>query len=274
MHKKNTLPFQESRALLKRKRQLSPLVSSFTLDLRGSKMPFIPGQFALLEVPGHGEFAAGMASDPLTPGTLEFTVKKVGVATSGLHGSPLGADIFIRGPLGNGFREALGHTGDLVMLCGGTGIPPIRSLVKSIERGGRNLRKVTLLIGARSPEELLYRHEYANWSRFMNVVPIVEHGDDEWTGTCGLIPLLIKKLAAEKDPVAVMVGPPAMYSACLIELMEKDFRPENIFVSLERNMKCGIGKCQHCVEGCNYVCLDGPVFSYARIKAEMPDALK
>jgi sulfhydrogenase subunit gamma (sulfur reductase) len=234
---------------------LSPTVKLFRI---GFFSPFIPGQFFLLGRVGYGEAPFGALSSPYQNKYLEFAIRKAGNTTAFLHSLKAGEEIEIRGPYGNGFDLKFIEQKDIVMVTGGSGIPPIASLAEHIVKNREKFGNVYLLYGAKTEEELLLKDRMERWQR--SEIKVL-------TLAGGIVTDLLKEMKVnEQDACAVMCGPGPMADA-----VEKIIRPlgisdRRIFVSLERKMQCGIGKCQHCTTGKKYVCLDGPVFYYDEIE--------
>jgi sulfhydrogenase subunit gamma (sulfur reductase) len=230
------------------------------------------GQFAMLHVPGAGEIPIGIASSPLDKGYVEFTVKRypTGSVTAALHDMSDGDTLGLRGPLGNSFP--LGElTGKNVLIVGGgfaftTLRATIRYLLHDSVR--KNFGDITVLYGARSPGELLYKPELAAWQQRADVTThiTVDKGEYAWKGRVGLVPVVLSEIKPSAENAACLVcGPPIMLKFTMPPLLELGFSPEAILTSLERKMSCGIGKCGRCNIGAKYVCKDGPVFPYSQI---------
>jgi sulfhydrogenase subunit gamma (sulfur reductase) len=231
------------------------------------------GQFAMLSMAGVGEIPIGIASSPLDKGFVEFTVKRypTGKVTSALHDLAEGDVVGLRGPLGNGFPLKALREKDIVIVGGGFAFTTLRATIRYLLdpkiRG--DYGTIFLLYGARSPGELLYKDEIRAWQERgdMTTCITVDKGDEAWKGRVGLVPLVLKELApASNNAVSIVCGPPIMLKFTIPPLLELGFQPEDILTSLERKMTCGIGTCGRCNVGPYYVCKDGPVFSYARIK--------
>ncbi|MBU1179096.1 FAD/NAD(P)-binding protein [Patescibacteria group bacterium] len=245
-------------------KKLSENVKLFRLKKR---MDFTPGQFVLAGVWGYGEAPFGPASSPYEKKHIDIVVRDTGGnVTSALHNLKIGDEITLRGPYGNGFPLDFFEGKDIVMATGGCGIPPIASLVKYIIKNRGKFSKVYLLYGARTPNDILMKDEIKDWEKQINIILTIDSPHPEWQGCVGFVTDLVKKI--EIDPanaVATMCGPGPMMDA-----LEKVLRPlgisdRRIFVSLERKMQCGVGRCQHCTIGDKYVCLNGPVFNYDEI---------
>jgi sulfhydrogenase subunit gamma (sulfur reductase) len=231
------------------------------------------GQFAMLSIPGVGEIPIGIASSPLDKGYVEFTVKRypAGLVTSALHDMTEGDSIGLRGPLGNSFPLAELTGKNILIVGGGFAFTTLRATIRyllSDEIRGR-YENITILYGARSPGELLYKSELEQWQKRSDITTVVtvDKGDYAWKGRVGLVPVVLKEIApSAANAVCIVCGPPIMLKFTMPPLMELGFAPENILTSLERKMSCGIGKCGRCNVGPKYVCKDGPVFPYSQIK--------
>jgi len=229
---------------------------------------FRPGQFCEISVFGKGEAPFGIASAPHETEYLRFTVNRVGVVTTALHGLKEGDEVGLRGPLGNGYPLEVFRGHNLVVIGGGFAYTTLRSLVAHVLHSRSNYGDVTLIYGARSPGMLLYRSELEAWEQRddIRVHLTVDKGDETWTRREGYVPAVTKEIApSSRDAYAVVCGPPIMIRFTLPVLAELGFLPDRIYTSLERRMKCGIGKCGRCNIGPYYVCKDGPVFSYAQL---------
>ncbi len=230
------------------------------------------GQFAMISVPGAGEIPIGIASSPLDTEYIEFTVKRYpeGVVTTTLHSLEEGARIGVRGPYGNSFpiRDMEGK--NVVIVGGGFAMTTLRATIKYIldERNRSRYEKITVIYGARSPGELLYKSELEEWEQRSDIDTYitVDRGDESWKGREGFVPIVLREVAPGSENAYVLVcGPPIMLKFTMIPLLELGFGHNRIITSLERRMSCGIGKCGRCGIGSKYVCKDGPVFSYKRI---------
>jgi sulfite reductase subunit B len=228
-----------------------------------------PGQFVEVSVMGIGEAPISISSSPTRDGTFQLAVRSVGNVTNALHALEKGAIVGIRGPFGNGFPIEALEGKDILLIAGGIGLFPLRSLVQYILDRRSSFGRVILLFGARSPAERLFLDELAAWSQSPEIEfqETVDRGDESWKGNVGVITTLIPKVNIEpKKTMAVVVGPPIMYRFVIIELKKKDIPDDNIILSLERRMKCGVGKCGHCQINDVYVCQEGPVFTLAQLR--------
>ena len=231
---------------------------------------FKTGQFIELTVPGVGEAPFVITSSPSrSNGTFELCVRRVGDVTSALYSLQPGDMLGFRAPLGNGFPIEKMRGKDLLFAPGGIGLPPLRSLINQVldERG--SFGRVIILYGAKRPDELLFRDELDEWVARDDVECLitVDRGDETWDGHVGVITTLFGGVNVNpRNTVAVTCGPPIMYRFVLMELLGKGIPETQIYLSLERRMKCGVGKCGHCQINNMYCCQDGPVFTYAQIK--------
>jgi NAD(P)H-flavin reductase len=242
----------------------------FTLRMKnGSAFDFEPGQIVEAGVFGYGEIPLGLASSPTRKGTFELVVRVVGKVSRALAGLNAGDTMTIRGPLGHGFPLAEFRGRDVLIVAGGIGLCPTRSIIRYILDRRSEFGKFTLFFGARSPKEMLFLDDLADWrcSSDVSYHETVDRPDDKWMGNVGVITTLFKKADPfSRDTRVIICGPPVMYKFVVRELDGAGISRSNIFVDLERRMKCGVGKCGHCQINDKYVCLDGPVFRFSDIQ--------
>jgi NAD(P)H-flavin reductase len=249
----------------------------FVLEPCSGRLPdHLPGQFVMVSVPGIGEAPISISSSPTRDGAMELAVRDVGNLTGALHRLEEGSQIGVRGPFGNGFPLCDLEWKDLLLIAGGIGLFPLRSLVQYVLDNRERYGEVTILYGARSPSERMFEDEIATWDAREDVIlhQTVDQGGEGWSGPVGVITTLIPPL--EIDPgrtMAVVVGPPIMYRFVIAELHKKGLGDDRIILSLERHMKCGTGKCGHCQINGRYVCKDGPVFSMQQLQ-ELPEGVE
>lgn len=236
---------------------------------------FMPGQFGEVTVFGFGECPIGIASSPTDEGYIEFTVKKVGVVTTALHEMTEGKNLGLRGPFGNGWPIERMKGKDILIIGGGFAFTTLRSLVKYMiyndNRG--EYGKITILYGARNPGEMIYKYDLEEWQKRddLTLHLTVDVGDNTWKYNVGYIPAICKDVTLKEtapvctETIAVVCGPPVMIKFTIPVLKEYGFHDEDIILSLENRMKCGIGKCGHCMVGEKYVCTDGPIFTQAQL---------
>ncbi len=241
----------------------------------GAELGHKPGQFVELSLFGVGEAPLSISSSPTLRGHFELGVRRVGMLTEMLHRLPVGARVGIRGPFGNGFDlDALAGK-DILIIAGGIGLVPLRSLINYVRDRRGDFGRLIICYGSRSDRELLFDAERAEWEADPSIElhVTVDRGSAAWRGRTGVITTLLPEV--ELDPrssVACICGPPIMYRFVLLSLRAQRLAAENIFLSLERRMKCGVGKCGHCQINGSYVCQEGPVYRYSELEA-LPEAL-
>jgi NAD(P)H-flavin reductase len=237
-----------------------------------------PGQFVELSVYGIGEIPISITSPPTKRGSFELGIRNVGNVTNAIHNMKKGDVIGIRGPFGNGFPINEYKGKDLLFITGGLGYLPLRSVFRYAIDKREDYGKIHLLYGDRCPSDILFPEENDEYEARddVNYLCTVDRDDDRcWDGNIGVVTNLIPGLADQIDPkntIAMMCGPPIMYKFVVMELEKLGLNADHIFLSLERRMKCGVGKCCHCGVGDKFVCIDGPVFSLRQIKT-LPEAL-
>jgi len=268
--------YQPTLAEMVKIEQLTEREKLFTLHLKdGRDLGHRAGQFVEVSVFGVGEAPFSVTSSPTRNGTFELCVREVGDVTRALHRMKPGSIVGIRGPFGNGFPIEEMRGRDLLFVPGGLGLAPLRSLINQVLDERESFGRVIILYGARNPSELLFKDELAQWEARDDVEfhVTVDQPDENWTGNVGVITTLFPKITVNPhNTVAVTVGPPIMYRFVVKELLSKGIQDGRIFLSLERRMKCGVGKCGHCQINNVYVCQKGPVFSYTQLK-ELPEAI-
>lgn len=235
----------------------------------GESLDHEPGQFVMVSVPGIGEAPLSISSSPTKRGSFEIVVRNVGKMTGVLHKLEASDTVGIRGPFGKGFPTQILEGNDLIFVAGGLGIVPLRSLINFVIDNRRDFGKVHILLGCKTPQDMLFGDEVEEWSKRVdtNFSCTVDRSDPDWKGNVGLITSLIPGVTLDSERTfAVVVGPPIMYKFVIIELLKKNIPERQILVSLERHMKCGVGKCGHCQIQNYYCCKDGPVFTYDQIK--------
>ncbi|CAK7063180.1 MAG: Anaerobic sulfite reductase subunit B [Desulfovibrio sp.] len=234
-----------------------------------------PGQVGQLSLFGSGEATFVINSPPTRKEYLQFSVMRAGEVTAALHSLKAGDKVGVRAPLGNHFPYDAMKGKDIVFVGGGIGMAPLRTLLLYIMDNRKDYGKITLLYGARSPQDMAYTYEIPEWRKAENteVVLTIDREAEGWTEKVGLIPnVLLEMNPSTENSVAVTCGPPIMIKFTLQALDKLGFKPEQIVTTLERRMKCGIGICGRCNIGDKYVCVDGPVFTYAELK-DMVDEL-
>jgi sulfite reductase subunit B len=252
-------------------RPMTKLEKLFQIGLpEGMSLQHEPGQFVGVSVLGVGEAPISISSSPSrSNGSFELCVRNVGSVTSSIHARQVGDVLGVRGPFGHGFPVHQFRGKDILFAPGGLGLAPLRSLIQEVLDQRHLFGRVLLLYGARNPSELLFLDEIETWKQRgdIEIHLTVDRGDEAWTGNVGVITTLFPKVQVHpRNTIAVTVGPPVMYRFVLMELLGKGIPEGNIWLSLERRMKCGVGKCGHCQMNHVFTCQEGPAFSYAQIK--------
>ena len=251
-------------------RQLTDMEKYIELKLSDSReFDFNPGQFVQLSIFGIGEAPISISSSPSNKNIIGLCIRKAGDVTSAIHRLEEGSSLGIRGPLGNGFPIDEMKGNDILFIAGGLGLAPLRSLIYYVLEKREDFAKVTILYGAKSPDEILFADELEAWKSRgdIDLEITVDVPGADWSGKSGVITRLIPPLKLNpSNTYAMIVGPPVMYKYVLLELQMKQLPENNIIMSLERRMKCGVGKCGHCQINGVYVCLEGPEFSYHTLK--------
>ena len=238
------------------------------------RFSYHPGQFQEVSVFGVGEATFCLTSSPTRSGFVEFSVKRVGAVTSALHDLSVGETVGIRGPYGNWFPHEELKGKRLVFVGGGIGMAPLRSLLNFCLDRREDYGHIDIFYGARTPGDLCYTQEFDAWRNApdTSLYLTVDRGDDRWTGKVGVVPAYVRDVApSPENAVAITCGPPVMIKFTLPELTKLGFTDEQIITTLEMRMKCGVGKCGRCNIGHTYVCLDGPVFTYAQLRQLPPE---
>jgi sulfite reductase subunit B len=259
-----------SLAEIVRTEQLTKMEKLFEIKLQNDQeLGHQPGQFVEVSLFGIGEAPISVSSSPTKKGSFELAVRAVGNVTKTLHTLKRGATLGIRGPFGKGFPIEEMKGKDILFVAGGIGLVPLRSLINYVLDNRSHFDRVFVLFGAKTPAEQLFLDELAKWrqSKDMEYWETVDRSDGQWKGNVGVITTLFPKITVDpQKTIAVIVGPPIMYRFAILEAQVKGIPDDQIIVSLERRMKCGVGKCGHCQINHIYVCQEGPVFSYAKIK--------
>jgi sulfhydrogenase subunit gamma (sulfur reductase) len=231
---------------------------------------FRPGQFAQVSLFGAGEFPASLPPSP-TEGETFFTIRTVGSCTAALHALRPGDRFAVRGPYGNGFPMESYFGRNLVFVAGGIGLIPLRSCILYALAHRSKYERIQIFLGARTPRDLMYRDTLRSWENSAGVEChlTVDRASDDWSGHVGVVGNLFQKPGVQvpvANTTAFVCGPPVMFRFVIRDLQALGFEDHNIVSTLERYMKCGVGKCGHCCIGVAYVCVDGPVFTYAQIQ--------
>lgn len=259
-------------ALFRVGRVKSETEDTFTLELlpaaATSRISFLPGQFNMLYVFGVGEVPISISGDPADTSRLEHTTRRVGVVTKAMGLLKPGDSIGVRGPYGNAWPVTEEGGRDVVVVAGGIGLAPLRPVLYHLMSEREKYRKIVLLYGARTPEDILYKRELERWrGKFdLEVQVTVDRGASGWRGNVGVVtPMLARAPFNPANTVAMLCGPEIMMRFAVIELQKRGVPAERMYLSMERNMKCAVGFCGHCQYGPTFVCKDGPVFRFDRI---------
>ena len=254
----------------------TPDVKTFRVVTPDGKKAFehMPGQCAMLSIPGVGEAMFSITSSPTNTEFMEFSIKKCGCLTSWLHQIEVGQQITIRGPYGNQFPVETDLKGkDLLFIAGGIGLAPLRSVINYVLDNRENYGTVDIVYGSRSADDLVQLKEIQEvWMKTegVNVYLTIDREQEGWDGHVGFVPNYVKELGFDTNKTALVCGPPIMIKFVLAGLQELGFTREQVYTTLELRMKCGIGKCGRCNIGSKYVCKDGPVFRFDEID-ELPN---
>jgi NAD(P)H-flavin reductase len=261
--------FLPRRAVILRAEQTTETERHITLQLEDkSPMEFAPGQILEVGLMGYGEIPIGLASSPTRKGSFDIVVRQVGRVSAAINRQPAGASLLVRGPLGNGFDLAKLRGHDILIVAGGIGLCPTRSLIQYILDRRSEFKRFILMYGTREPKLQLFRADLEKWrvSKDVEFYETVDRAEPGWKGHVGVVTKLFEKANLTPQTRVVVCGPPVMFRFVVAGLDALSIPRENIYVDLERRMKCGIGKCGHCQINDKYVCADGPVFSYAQVQ--------
>ncbi len=265
-----TTPYKPMKARISKTRDYTAHERLFRIVLDdGRELGHQPGQFVELSLFGFGEAPISVCSSPTEKGYFDLTVRRVGTVTEALHRLKRGDVLGIRGPYGNGFPldKMLGR--NILIVAGGLGIVPLRALIHYILDKRKDFGEVQVLLGCKSPQDMLFNDEISRWRKRADILfsCTVDRADPDWKGNIGLITSLIPSVTLRpRQTYAVTVGPPVMYKFVIAELLKMGIPGHQIVVSLERKMKCGLGKCGACQVRHMYVCQSGPVFTFNELK--------
>jgi len=247
-------------------------VATFSLALtdpaEAAAYSFLPGQFNMLYLPGFGEIAISVSSDPGEPRRLGHTVRYAGNVTRAMGRLKVGDFVGLRGPYGSHWPLGNGSGRNLVIVAGGIGLAPLRPVILAILRNRDAYGRVVFLYGARTPPDLLYTSEFGWWrERGIEVYVTVDRADETWRGRVGVVPQLFYLIRMEhKNTLVLTCGPEIMMRFVIYEALARRIPKEAIYISMERNMKCAVGFCGHCQYGPNFICKQGPVLNFAAIE--------
>ena len=236
---------------------------TFRMEFEGEVKP---GQFFEVSIPKFGE--APISVSGISPNSIDLTIRKVGRVTDEVFENYAGDTLFLRGPYGNGFDVNKYTDSECLVVAGGTGVSPVRGVIDALSES-KDAKDKHIILGFKSPSDMLFREDIARWEKSMDLILTMDKEAEGYSGNVGLVTKFIPevKLNNVETTQAVVVGPPPMMKFSVIELLKRGFKEENIWVSYERKMCCGIGKCGHCKVNDTYICLDGPVFNYVDSKS-------
>jgi sulfhydrogenase subunit gamma (sulfur reductase) len=233
------------------------------------RFTFKPGQFLMLELPGIGEAPFSISSPPSSNGDVELCIRNVGTMTGFLAKASRGTRVGIRGPFGTSFPMETMHNGNILLIAGGLGLAPLRSPIGYVQENRNMFKNVDIIYGTKDPSQLLFTYQYDTWKKDdIELSIIVEKPDSSWKGPVGMTTKIIDQMAQKRGPEffanthAIVCGPPVMFKFVCNALTKLGVPMQKMFVSLERRMHCGMGKCCRCNVGSTYICLSGPVFDY------------
>ncbi len=248
----------------------SPTIKTFRFA-NSNGFEFKTGQFVELAIPGLGEAPFTPSSDPNIKEKFDITIIRVGRVTEALHNLKAPLTLGLRGPYGKGYPLQEFKNREILIVGGGVGLAPLRSLILALFARKEEFKKIHLRFGARSPTDLIYKEEIKSWAKICDCVVSVDKSEPGWKGHVGLVTTILDTKGIDLINTAVIVcGPPIMMRFATFKLLELGFKPEQIYLSMEKNMSCGLGKCGHCRLGQYFVCRDGPVFTYDKLK-DLPE---
>ncbi len=246
----------------------TPTIKTFRFRPK-EEIVFSTGQFIELTIPGVGEAPFTPSSRPSVKDQMEVTIMKVGRVTEEIHKLKPGDIVGLRGPFGQGYPLDDFKGKEILVVAGGCGFAPLRSLMYALFERSAEFKKLFFRGGCKSPQELVYRSETDQWAKRedLDLKLTVDKGDNSWRGPVGVVTTILDDVKMDfKTGIAVVCGPPIMMKFAAKKVLAMGFPEENIYLSMEKNMSCGIGKCGHCRLGTYYGCKDGPVFTYNKIK--------
>lgn len=246
-------------------------ISTFSLEYvdPAPLMGFLPGQFNMIYLPGFGEVAISISSDPRAPQLMGHTIRYAGGVTRAISRLRIGDTIGMRGPYGNPWPMHLAAGKDLMIVAGGIGLAPLRPVILDVLHHREDFGRVIILYGGRTPQDLLYTDEFEKWQGGgVEMFVSVDRADENWKGQVGVIPMAFYRVRLDRRKTIVFsCGPEIMMRFVIYEAMARQIAKEDIYVSMERNMKCAIGFCGHCQVGPSFLCKQGPIFRFSTIES-------
>ena len=271
MHREN--PYKPIRAKIEKIIDETSNIKTFVLR-PDKQIPFKSGQFMQVSIPGKGEAPFTPSSSMFELETLEFSIMKAGSITGLLHDAKVGDEVGLRGPLGDGYYKINEWKGkEIFIVGGGVGLAPLRALLLSLFHKANDYKKIYIRFGARSPQDISYKKQLEEWKKISNVDfdITVDHGSDSWNGKVGLVTTILDNSGVDlNNAVGIVCGPPIMMKFATQKLLDLGFSADNVYLSMEKNMSCGVGMCFHCNVGPYLACKDGPVFTWKQLK-DIPD---
>lgn len=229
------------------------------------KLKHMPGQFVMVSLLGIGECPISIAS--YSNKHMDLCIRNVGNVTNSIHKLKKGNKVFVRGPLGNGYPMEKFYNKNIILIGGGTGVAPLIGVAQYIINKRNKFNNLDMFLGFRSPEDILFKRNFKSWQKEFNFYITVDKADRKWKKNVGVITKLLEKIRpSNKNSIVIICGPPMMIKFTVQTLKKFGFKDGQIYMSLERLMKCGLGKCGHCLIKGKYVCKDGPVFNYKDAK--------
>ncbi|MDS0524259.1 anaerobic sulfite reductase subunit AsrB [Clostridium sp. SHJSY1] len=225
-----------------------------------------PGQFFEVSIPKFGE--APISVSGIGEDYVDLTIRKVGKVTDEIFTKYKGDKLFLRGPYGNGFDIENYKGKEVVIVAGGTGLSPVKGIVDYFSNNIEDAKKVTVISGFKSPNDILFKNDIETWKKNLNFILTVDGAEEGYTGNVGLVTKYVSELKFDNinDVEVIVVGPPMMMKFTVQEFLKLGLEEKQIWISQERKMCCGVGKCGHCRIDDTYICLDGPVFNYSKGK--------
>jgi anaerobic sulfite reductase subunit B len=225
-----------------------------------------PGQFFEVSIPKYGE--APISVSEIGADYIDLTIRKVGVVTDVIHSFFPGDNLFLRGPYGNGFDVSIFEGREVIVAAGGSGLAPVKGIVDYFAKSPQKAIDFTIMAGFKSPKDILFKKDIEGWKNTIDVLITVDSAEENYQGNTGLITKYVPSLHIKdvENTSVVVVGPPMMMKFTVTEFLKRGIEEKNIWVSYERKMCCGVGKCGHCKMDDTYICLDGPVFNYEKAK--------
>ncbi|MBS5950046.1 MAG: anaerobic sulfite reductase subunit B [Clostridium sp.] len=236
---------------------------TFRMEFKGDVKP---GQFFEVSLPKYGE--APISVSGIGENYVDLTIRRVGKVTDEIFNNYVGDKLFLRGPYGNGFDIENYKNKEVIVVAGGTGLSPVKGIVDYFSQNTGDCKNFTLISGFKSPDDILFKDDIKEWEKNINIILTVDGAKEDYKGKVGLVTKYVPELEIEdkKSVQVVVVGPPMMMKFTVLEFLKLGIKEENIWISQERKMCCGIGKCGHCKIDDTYICLEGPVFNYSKGK--------